>query len=140
MTKFLVLFLTLGFFGNTFAESNGGIRNPLIRHCIQSQGQYWVLAPGTAKDYALCVFSNNSAISAMDLMLNQTEQKRTLAINAFLKSITSCSGQVVFDVSDSEGTNWDLCVYSDNSFIELKTLKKGKTHPDNAELLSVLKF
>lgn len=138
----LSLFIVSNFL--TLNLSAQGLNNPLIRTCHLNAGSFWVLNNGF-DDLPLCFFES-AAISAIDLLENQNELKLSQALLAYKNNKSensfACGMNNGTERSflDSNMTAWDLCLFQDKSFIEIKTLNKGISHPDNFFLTSVLKF
>ncbi|UOF01969.1 hypothetical protein [Bdellovibrio reynosensis] len=118
--------------------------NPLIRACRIENGQFWLLHAGD-KDLALCFF-DEAAVGADALFKFKTSEP-TQAIDAYKNRKSSFTkGGVcgaydaeVFTAKDSEGHQYNVCVFEDQSMIEETSLWFGPGAAGNEGLDKALK-
>jgi len=118
--------------------SSGGIRNPQMRLCWQSQGQFesWAFA---ANEWGFCAYAN-SRIDTLSLIAwvesRTTQALATLADEALASTATDCAavgGRLENVPSD------DLCVWSDASAISSRALgSTPEAHSLRVELREAL--
>lgn len=122
------------------ASISWGNSNPLMRTCRLEQGHFWVLQAGY-HDIPLCFF-DKAAIGAEALLIFKTNQGSTEALKAYNNRNSSAPrggvcGSFDADVvegTDTEGQTFNVCRFSDDSYIEETTLWLGPGNSSNAAL------
>lgn len=121
-------------------STSWGNNNPLIRVCRLEEGHFWVLQAGN-NDIPLCFFGK-AALGAEALLLFKTTEGSTEALKAYNDRNSSAPRGGVcgsFDADvveglDSDGQTFNVCRFSDSSYIEETTLWLGPGHSSNAAL------
>lgn len=125
--RVLLLFAILVFSSLSVFSANN---NPWMRSCRIEQGQFWLVK--AQKELALCLF-DDAAIGAETLFLYKTNQKKPLAVAAYLNRESAATrGGVcgtydaeLLEARDGQGQSFNLCKFQDGSFIEETTLWLG---------------
>jgi len=110
-------------------------QNPQITRCHQSGGQFVVADMywhGQNDQVGFCKFGLATA-GALDVMSFIDSQKNLLpqAFADYSNGITTCSGEVVTARLVNSSTQMNVCIYSDNSMIDVATLISGKEASQN---------
>jgi hypothetical protein len=140
LPKFLFLITLVLFSGISFAG------NPQILACRINNSQFWTLNITEPKvDNVGFCRNDQSLIGSISVMQYSNTQTETDAVIAFKntksQSVASC-GQVAAEqivaIESQTGKAWDLCVFSDYSFISLRTLATGWFSSQNSNLKEIL--
>ncbi|MEZ0391920.1 MAG: hypothetical protein ACAH59_06880 [Pseudobdellovibrionaceae bacterium] len=130
--KFLgLLTFLLGF--SAFAN------NPQIRTCRITGGEFHAVR-ALNDEFGFCTYES-AMMDSISLLLVTTSSQKTLAVQAF-ESGLQCSqsqGSVVRG-EDLENKKFDLCVFSDESLVELGTLQAGPNASANTGLMKALQM
>lgn len=118
-----------------FASQFTFAQNPQITRCHQSGGQfivadlYW---HGQNDQVGFCKFGL-STVGALDVMNFVDSQKNSVAqaFADYSNGITTCAGEVVTARLVNTSTQMNVCVYSDNSMIDIATIISGKEAAQN---------
>lgn len=118
-----------------FASQFTFAQNPQITRCHQSDGQfivadlYW---HGQNDQVSFCKFGL-STVGALDVMNFVDSQKNSVAqaFADYSNGITTCAGEVVTARLVNTSTQMNVCVYSDNSMIDIATIISGKEAAQN---------
>lgn len=111
------------------------VSNPMIRFCQAEAGQFWIVQ-SEWQEVPLCIF-NSSAIGAEALLFYKSKQGVPLAIKAYFTSQKqdSNSSDVCSKFSakklegvDSKAGFFSVCLFSDNSVIDERSLFLGPGH------------
>lgn len=133
MKKGLTVLLSLSFALFTFTASLvlAAQKNPLIRDCQQSQGVFIA----TDSNNALCALNTN-LVGALDVVHFKNKIKMPLSLKAYIAGKTICQGQTRLETwgNGSMQVAARVCVFSDDSMIDLDTLSKGFNSASNAAL------
>ncbi len=125
---------------------NASAETPYGRECRFAGGIHWDVSVQTEFDTPLCLFGS-AAIGSAELAQYKWGNGLSYSLKAF-KNQTSPSnpsgmcdvvGAAYWTATDSDGKQWELCKFLDDSVIELKTLAAGVNAPANAKLVHALK-
>lgn len=123
-------------------------RNPQIRACRFTQGLFRVIET-SADQIGFCVYEKSliDAVSVMQIL----ESKQTLAVQAFLETeniehatCASAGAKALHGQMDNSGVHSDspvhykICQFTDNSYLELRTLKLGVNARENKKLAELI--
>jgi hypothetical protein len=114
-------------------------QNPLIRTCRLTQGQFLAI-PFPGDQVAFCRYGE-ALIDALSIYKLSDLQGKSLAVSRFEASAANrCEDvQAVFvSTIDDRGRSFELCRFSDDSWIELPTLQRGPRHVLNQGLVRAL--
>jgi hypothetical protein len=134
------LCLQLGFSGAALAET------PYARTCRIAGGQAWTVNFSETNDLTLCRFGT-AAIGAPEFAQFKWSQIKSKSIESVLDSAPSEGGGVTCSqfqsqykiATDLDRRTWGLCMFSDGSAVEVKTLARGTNDPANAFLVEALR-
>ncbi len=133
MSKFFILTFSLFLATAAFAQ------NPQIRICRVTEGEFQAVdIPGD--QIGLCHYQN-SFIDAVSILTVTSGENQSLAIQALFGSNTdSCeaAGAQTVAGQDLEGNQFQLCLFQDQSLIELNTLITTATGASNAGLVKAI--
>lgn len=128
MVRLLLLALTMFFSTSVFAANN----NPLMRTCRVEGGQFWILKTEAKSELVMCFF-NNAAVGAEALFQFKSNQGVAKSIQAYKTrkgsavrgGVCGSFAATLVQGQDSEGQEFNVCRFSDNSLIEETTLWLG---------------
>lgn len=131
--KSLGLFMLLVLVGATSSAAS----NPQMRACRVASGQFFVIDTGLDQ-LGLCRIGN-SVIGATDLLRKDAAiEDMPFSIYDYLGGNTSCDVNRIATFPDPGGAPLKVCYYDDGSLIDVLTLTRGKTHPQNWQLNKAL--
>jgi hypothetical protein len=113
------------------------LESPWKRVCRENGGLFWVLNVQTPNEIPLCLFGD-AAIGA-ESYFNHKQGDDVIAVRAYLNS-ESCAqndGRVISGV-DTNHKTWSLCLFADNSLMEVDTLDNGPQDSRNSLLTNAL--
>ncbi len=111
--------------------------NPQIRQCHLLNGEFFV-ADGESDQFGFCRF-DDAIIGTIDLLRYDEGHADVLSIEAFKKNVLSCEpfGQLT-ELKIPDGPTLQVCEFTDNSMIEIKTLELGLNSEKNKKLTTAL--
>lgn len=114
--------------------------NPMIRNCNIAGGEFVVVEVTdilTGYDqWALCKFGN-AYVGALDVMYFNNQTQTSESFTQYKNGAEVCTGKII-ESQILQGSTLEICQYSDDSIIEIQTLKKGLTNSDNKQLNNFL--
>lgn len=123
----LILFSALSVFA---------VVNPQIRACHSVNGEFFVLK-SDYDELGICKFGP-ALVGAIDILNKDDSIEEPLSLIRYKQGLQSCSVENVANLTSFEGDVRAFCIYSDNSLIDLETVKSGKNNPRNSKLNSAL--
>ncbi len=134
-----ILFYSINVFAN-------GVPNPQMRVCLNTNSHFWVMEiEHPRKDsIGFCLFNDESMIGSLELINYFHYNTKTMALRAYLSSNStkyhSCQSAdaVLVKAVDSNLDQFELCRFTDDSFILKKTLINGFRSDSNIQLNSYL--
>lgn len=119
---------------------------PYSRECRIAGGVHWDVSIQTEFDTPLCLFGS-AAIGAADFAQYKWGNGLSYSLKTFKGQTTPrnpsgvCDtvGAAYWTATDTDGKQWELCKFLDDSVIEVETLAGGVNAPANAKLVRALK-
>lgn len=142
MNALLILFFTsIATLSSLSAWGAPPLTNPMIRACNLTNGLVHIikLAAPVNDEILFCQYGELSLVDA-PTVVSRLVGEMSLSLLAYQKNVSgnmnACSdskGRIIKGLNN-EGNAYLLCLFSDKSAMELSTLAKGITSPDNSSL------
>lgn len=112
-------------------------RNPQIRACYEVGGRY-VVANSTDDQFGLCILGE-SLVGSIDILNRDNAIEFPLSLHYYKKGVQACPAQNRKTLTSLDGLDEiSVCMYVDNSIVDIETLAAGKNNERNAKLNEVL--
>jgi hypothetical protein len=113
------------------------VKNPQIRACNQVGGQFLVVS-SEEDQIGLCKIGL-SYVGAIDILNRDAQIEIPLSLNYYKKGVQACPSKnitLVYAIGGDDEIS--VCMYNDNSIIDIETLSSGFMNDRNTELNKVL--